>query len=66
MKEAQVAKICAKITWELEDEKCTKYFFQKPEKRKKADQAILSPKSKQNSNRLNDQQEILTEVKTTL
>ena len=37
MKKAQGAKICAKITWEL-GEKCTKYFFQKLEKRKKADQ----------------------------
>ena len=44
MKEAQVAKIRAKITWELEGEKCTKYFFLKLEKRKNVDQAILSLK----------------------
>ena len=31
----------AKITWELEDEKCTKYFFPKLEKRKNSDQAKL-------------------------
>ena len=41
MKEAQGAKIRAKITWKLEGENCTKYFFQKLEKRKNADQAIL-------------------------
>ena len=38
MKKAQGTKIRAKITWEL-GEKCTKYFFQKLEKRKNADQA---------------------------
>ena len=43
MKEAQVAKICAKINWLLEGEKCTEYFFEKLGKRKKnAGQAILS------------------------
>ena len=64
MKEAQGAKIRAKITWELEGEKCTKYFFQKLEKRKNADQAILSHKSRQNGKILKDQQEVLTKVKT--
>ena len=63
MKEAQVAKIRAKITWELEGEKYTKYFFQKLEKRNNADQAIVSLKSRQNDKILKDQQEILTEVK---
>ena len=44
--------------------KCTKYFFQQPEKRKNADQAILSLKSRQNGKILKNQQKILTEVKT--
>ena len=64
MKEAQGAKIRAKITWELEGENCTKYFFQKLEKRKNADQAILFLKSRWNDKILKNQQEILTEVKT--
>ena len=33
MKKAQEAKIRAKITWELEGKKRTKYFFQKLEKK---------------------------------
>ena len=60
MKEAQVAKIRAKITWELEGEKCTKYFFLKLEKRKNVDQAILSLKCWQNGKILKNQQKILT------
>ena len=64
MKEAQGVKIHAKMTWELEGEKCTKYFFQKLEKRKNAVQAILSLKSRQNGKILKNQQKILTEVKT--
>ena len=48
MKEAQGTKIRVRRTWELEDEKYIKYFFQKTEKRKNADQAILSIKSRQN------------------
>ena len=48
MKEAQGTKIRVRLTWELEDEKYIKYFFQKTEKRKNADQAILSIKSRQN------------------
>ena len=60
MKEAQVAKVRAKITWELEGEKCTKYFFLKLEKRKNVDQAILSLKSWQNGKILKNQQKILT------
>ena len=64
MKEAQGAKIRAKVTWELEGKKCTKYFFQKLEKRKNADQTILSHKSRQNGKILKDQQEVLTKVKT--
>ena len=64
MKEAQGAKIRAKITWKLEGEKFTKYFFQKPEKRENADKAILSHQHRQNSKILNDRQEILAEVKT--
>ena len=63
MKEAQGAKIRAKITWKLEGEKCTIYFFHKLEKRKNANQAILSLKSRQNSKILKYQEEILTEVK---
>ena len=63
MKKAQGAKICAKMTWELEGKKRNKYFFQKLEK-KNADQAILSLKSKQNGKRLKNKLEILTEVKT--
>ena len=35
--------------------KCTKYFFQQPEKRKNADQAILSLKSRQNGKILKNQ-----------
>ena len=64
MKKTQAVKlkIRPKITWELEGEKCTKYFFEKLEKRKNADQAILSLKSRQNSKILKDQQEILAEV----
>ena len=64
MKEAHRAKIRAKITWELEREKCTKHFFQKLEAKKNADQAILSLKSRQNGKILTSRQEILTEVKT--
>ena len=63
MKEVQGAKICAKLTWELEGKNCTKYFYQKLEKRKNADQAILSLKSRQNNKILKDQQEILMKVK---
>ena len=63
MKEAQGVKIHAKMTWELEGEKCTKYFFQKLEKRKTAVQAILSLKSRQNGKILKNQQKTLTELK---
>ena len=45
IKEVQWAKTRAKLTWELEGKKCTKYFFQKLEKRKNASQAILSLKN---------------------
>ena len=58
MKEAPGAKIPAKITWELEGEKRTK-----ARKKKNADQAILSLKSRQNGKILKTQQKILTEVK---
>ena len=64
MKEAQGAKIRAKIIWELKGEECTKYFLQKLEKRKNADQTILSLKSRRNDKILKYQQEMLTEVKT--
>ena len=64
LKEAKRAKTRKKITSELEEEKRTKYFFQKLEERKNADQAILSLKSRQNGKILKDQQEILTESKT--
>ena len=60
MKEAQGAKLHTKITWELEGEKCTKYFLQKLEKRKNADQARHSLKSRQNGRILKDQQETLS------
>ena len=63
MKEAQGVKIHAKMTWELEGEKCTKYFFQKLEKRKNAVQAILSLKSRQNGKILKNHQKTLTELK---
>ena len=63
MKEAQGVKIHSKMTWELEGEKCTKYFFQKLEKRKTAVQAILSLKSRQNGKILKNQQKTLTELK---
>ena len=59
MKEAPGAKIPAKITWELEGEKRTK-----ARKKKNADQAILSLKSRQNGKILKTQQKILTEVKS--
>ena len=64
MKKAQGANIRAKITWELNGEECTKYFFQKLEKRKNADQTIISLKRRQNGKILKYQQETLTEVKT--
>ena len=48
LKEIQGAKKCANLAWELEGEKCTKYLFQKLEKRKNADQAIVSLKNRQN------------------
>ena len=64
IKEAQGAKIRAKITWKLEGGKCTKYFSQKLQKRKNADLAILSIKSRQNGQILKNQQEIVTEVET--
>ena len=63
MKEVQGANIREKITWELECGKCTKYFFQKLEKKKNADQAIVSLKSRQNGKIFKNQQEILAEVK---
>ena len=50
-----MVKIRAKKTWELEGEKCTKYFFQKLEERKNAYQAILSFKSRQTRKILKDQ-----------
>ena len=62
LKEIQEAKKRANLAWELEGEKCTKYIFQKLEKRKNADQAIVSLKNRQNGKILKDQQEILTEV----
>ena len=46
IKEVQEAKTRAKMTWELEGKKCTKYFSQKLEKRKNADQVILSLKNR--------------------
>ena len=64
MKEVQGANIREKITWELECGKCTKCFFQKLEKKKNADQAIVSLKSRQNGKIFKNQQEILAEVKT--
>ena len=64
MKEAQGAKIRGKVTWELEGEKCNKYFSQKLEKRKNADQTTLFLKSRKNGKILKDQPVILTEVKT--
>ena len=64
IKEAQWAKIRAKITWKLEGGKCTKYFSQKLQKRKNADLAILSVKSRQSGQILKNQQEIVTEVET--
>ena len=60
MKEAQGAKLHAKITWELEGGKCTKYFLQKLEKRKNADQVRHSLKSRQNGRILKDQHETLS------
>ena len=50
MKKVQGVKIHVKVIWELEDEKCSKYFFQNLGKRKHADQAILSLKSSENGN----------------
>ena len=64
MKEAHGAKIRAKIRSQELEGKCTKYFFQKLEKKKNADQAILPLKSRQNNKILKDKQDILTEVKT--
>ena len=55
--EAQGVEISAKIIWELEGEKCTKYFFHKIEKRKNTDQAIHSLRSRQNGKILKDQQD---------
>ena len=62
-KVAQGAKIRAKITWELEGVKCTKYFFEKL-KKKEWRSGYNSLKFRQNGKILKDQQEILTEVKT--
>ena len=64
MKDAQGEEIHPKTTWELQGGKCTKYFFEKLEKRKNTDQAIIFLNSRQNSKMLKDQQKILTEVKT--
>ena len=50
----QGATIRVKIIWQLEDEKFTKYFLQKLEKRKR-DQDILSLKSKQNNKIIKNQ-----------
>ena len=60
MKEAQGAKLHAKITWEFEGEKCTKYFLQKLDKRKNADQARHSLKTRQNGGILKEQQKTLS------
>ena len=53
----------AKIKWDLEGEKCRKYFFQKLEKRKNADQLILSQKKVTTGKVLTDHNEILDKVK---
>ena len=63
IKEAKGAKIRAKIKWDLEGEKCTKYFFQKLEKRKNTNQLILSLKEVKSGKVLTDHNEILDEVK---
>ena len=55
--------IRAKMTWELEGEKCTKHFSQKLQKKKYIYQAILSVKRGQNGEIIKDQREILTEIK---
>ena len=53
----------AKIKWDLEGEKCSKYFFQKLEKRKNADQLILSQKKVTTGKVLTNDNEILDKVK---
>ena len=62
MNKAKQAKIHARINWETEGEKCTKYFLQKLEKRKNADQAILSLKKQTNGKILKEKNKILDEV----
>ena len=62
MNKAKRAKIHAIINWETEGEKCTKYFLQKQEKSKNADQAILSLKKQTNGEILKEQNKILDQV----
>ena len=64
LKEAQGAKIRTKVKWELEGEKCNKFFFEKLEKKKDANQAIFSLKSLDGQRTLKKQEEIITEIRS--
>ena len=63
LKEAQGAKIRCRLQFELEGEKCNKFFFQKMVKRKHANQDMLSIKRIKDGKILTEQTEILHEVK---
>lgn len=60
--EARGAKVRAKIRWELEGERCTKFFFEQAEKRRNSEHEMLSLK-KENGQTTTDQKEILETVK---
>ena len=63
LKEAQGAKIRSRIQYELEGEKCTKFFFQQIDKRKHAKQDMYSIKRIKDGKVLTNQNDILNEVK---
>ena len=63
LKEAQGAKIRSRLKFELEGEKCTKFFFQQMEKCTNTKQDTLSIKRIKNRRVLTDQTHNLNEVK---
>ena len=63
IQEAQGIKICAKVKYELEGEKCSKLFFQQKEKRKDSQQTMYSLKSSENGKLLLNQTEMQGKVR---
>ena len=63
LKEAQGAKVRSRLQFELEGERCTKFFFKQMEKRSNAKHDMLSVKRVKDGKVLTDQTDILNEVK---